>query len=361
LAGAGILALHQGDQDVARTRLDAAVAVSRALGDATGTAYGLHFQEMAALYLWDSAATAALAESVALFRAAGDVWGLAVALCSLGIDAIQRGDPAAGSLIGESMALAREQGDAWALARALHYGGEVARSNGDYSRARALYEESMALYRELGHRHGMGRILHNLGYVALHERDPRRAAACFSEALVVLHEDGIGRFLAHCLMGLAGVRNVLAQPEQAVRLAGAAARLVEGTTTAVCPVDRIEWDHHIAGLRARLGNAAFAAAWGAGWALPLDRALAEASAVQAAAPDAVATSGPPDPAGAARLTPRELDVLRLLVSGSTNAEIAVALVIGRRTVTTHVEHIFSKLEAHTRTEAAARASARALC
>jgi DNA-binding NarL/FixJ family response regulator len=49
------------------------------------------------------------------------------------------------------------------------------------------------------------------------------------------------------------------------------------------------------------------------------------------------------------------------VSGRTNAEIAAALVIGRRTVTTHVERIFDKLEAHTRTEAAARARARALC
>ena len=43
------------------------------------------------------------------------------------------------------------------------------------------------------------------------------------------------------------------------------------------------------------------------------------------------------------------------------ADIATALVIRHRTLTTHIEHIFAKLEVRTRTEAAAQAHMRALC
>jgi DNA-binding CsgD family transcriptional regulator len=55
------------------------------------------------------------------------------------------------------------------------------------------------------------------------------------------------------------------------------------------------------------------------------------------------------------LTPRELDVLGLLVEGCSNQEIARALVVAPRTVAAHLEHVLVKLEAPTRTLAAVRA------
>ena len=56
-----------------------------------------------------------------------------------------------------------------------------------------------------------------------------------------------------------------------------------------------------------------------------------------------------------RLTPRELQILGLLVEGWPNQRISVALVIAPRTVNAHVEHILAKLDAGTRTLAAVRA------
>jgi len=53
------------------------------------------------------------------------------------------------------------------------------------------------------------------------------------------------------------------------------------------------------------------------------------------------------------LTPRELEVLGQLAEGKRNAEIADALFIGTGTVRTHVSNILAKLDARTRTEAAA--------
>lgn len=55
------------------------------------------------------------------------------------------------------------------------------------------------------------------------------------------------------------------------------------------------------------------------------------------------------------LTPRELEVLGLLIEGCANPEIARALVVTPRTVAAHVEHILFKLGAPSRTLAAVRA------
>ena len=65
--------------------------------------------------------------------------------------------------------------------------------------------------------------------------------------------------------------------------------------------------------------------------------------------------GEPEP-----LTPRELDVLRLLSHGHTNPQIAESLFVAVGTVKVHVEHILSKLGASDRTDAAVRATTRGL-
>jgi two-component system, NarL family, response regulator NreC len=66
-------------------------------------------------------------------------------------------------------------------------------------------------------------------------------------------------------------------------------------------------------------------------------------AALAAAPPA--PSGPPDD-----LSAREVEVLRLIALGHTNAEIAGALFLSVRTVETHRAHIQQKLRLSTRAE-----------
>lgn len=55
------------------------------------------------------------------------------------------------------------------------------------------------------------------------------------------------------------------------------------------------------------------------------------------------------------LSPRELEVLRLVAAGRSNPRIAAALFIGEATVKTHLQHVFEKLEVSDRTRAVTRA------
>ena len=65
-------------------------------------------------------------------------------------------------------------------------------------------------------------------------------------------------------------------------------------------------------------------------------------------------------ASAEDLTPREMDVMRLLAAGRSNKEIATALHIGEETAKTHVGRVLGKLQAENRAQAVAQALKRGL-
>jgi len=106
-------------------------------------------------------------------------------------------------------------------------------------------------------------------------------------------------------------------------------------------------------LRQALDSEEFEHAWKTGEALPLDRAIIEASEFL---DQLLAPAAPPDRAPTLYgLTVRELDVLRLLTQGKSDREIAETLFIGTRTVETHVSNLLGKLGVHNRAEATASA------
>lgn len=76
--------------------------------------------------------------------------------------------------------------------------------------------------------------------------------------------------------------------------------------------------------------------------------------------EALSASLRPLPAYPDGLTQREAEVLRLVASGKSNAEIAEALFISLRTVANHVANIFNKIGASNRTEAAIYATRQGL-
>jgi DNA-binding CsgD family transcriptional regulator len=115
--------------------------------------------------------------------------------------------------------------------------------------------------------------------------------------------------------------------------------------------ERAIYEQVIDDLRQRHEGAADAA-WTAGARLDLAAAVTEAR--RHLHPE----TGGAEPAGASDslgLSQREMDVLRLLGNGRSDAEIAAELGISRRTVTTHTGRIYAKLGVTSRTAAVATA------
>ena len=119
----------------------------------------------------------------------------------------------------------------------------------------------------------------------------------------------------------------------------------------------IDLDRTPAAAREALGEDAFACAWAAGRALRLEEAVAEAMALaeqvaHASLPCIPGDAAPADPTARFGLTPREVEVLRLLAEGRSDREIGQALFVSHRTAMFHVSHILAKLGADSRTAAA---------
>jgi DNA-binding NarL/FixJ family response regulator len=103
----------------------------------------------------------------------------------------------------------------------------------------------------------------------------------------------------------------------------------------------------VAAARSQLGENAFAAAWAEGRAMTPEEAV-EYALAKPEQPEELAT---PDvlPAG---LSAREVEVLRLVARGLTNAQIATELYISSRTVNAHMGSVYHKIGSSTRAEAA---------
>jgi DNA-binding NarL/FixJ family response regulator len=95
--------------------------------------------------------------------------------------------------------------------------------------------------------------------------------------------------------------------------------------------------------------------WATGRALPAEQSIDEAEGWLAALATSTDAGEPEDPTSRAGLTPREREVLRLLVDRRSDRAIAEALFVSHRTVNTHVANILAKLGVDSRTEAAAAA------
>jgi DNA-binding CsgD family transcriptional regulator len=94
-------------------------------------------------------------------------------------------------------------------------------------------------------------------------------------------------------------------------------------------------------------------------AKPMVRGMAALATRAHVALERTAGDAPEGPADSG-LTPRELDVLRLVAAGSTNRQIGAQLFISEKTASVHVSRILAKLGVATRGQAAAIAHLRGL-
>lgn len=370
--GAGALAFRQSDYDEARRHLDLSVSLWQQIGSKQGLASALIFLGVADFLRGDySTARTRLDASVRLFREVDDRWGLAYALNPLGrVLLLQGRDLAvARSHFEESLALFRQMQDDWGLQLVLQNLGDLHRQQGSYVAARQYYEHVVRLGGTASDRWIAIQALVGLGRIAQLQGSNTEALLHYREALRLCLELGSNTWVGICLSGLAGVAGALGQLACAARLFGAAHAASGGYAELTIPVDRIEQKRYLAMVRAVLGKADFAAAWAEGQAMTHERAVEYALTLSVPAlydatvsPVDRATAGVPGVAadrphlraggGIDLLTPREREVAALIAQGSSNQDIADALVISRRTADTHVGNILNKLGFNSRAEVA---------
>jgi non-specific serine/threonine protein kinase len=302
----------------------------------------------------DARARPCLEESLALWRELGDDWGTTFALGMLGVVAEDAGEFArAVPLLDEALALARGAGDRPNTALILDHLGVVAWGQGDAARAVPYWEEALALHRAAGDTWGASISLSYLGMVAGQRSDFAAAEALHRESMDLRWAMGTKEDVAHCLANFAALAAARGQHERAARLFGAADAVQAAIGNTLKEPERTFYERATVTARAGLDERAFAAAWAAGQALPIDEAVAEALAPPPTAGAGAAVLPRSEAGGGFGLTARELEVLGLLVAGRTDKEIADDLFISPRTAQGHVGSIYAKLGVNSRAAATA--------
>jgi ATP/maltotriose-dependent transcriptional regulator MalT len=253
----------------------------------------------------------------------------------------------------ESYALREAFGDAegMALARALQ--GKIALLQGQAEEAQRHYEHSLALYQDLGDQGGLAASLNGLGMAVCAQGAFQDARSYLRQALQIAAEMQFvpleltiitssaalllqtgqserGRELLECVLHHpASDRDTVQRAQQLLD------GLLKQTAAAPSPPDR-NLDTLVTWLLRDFPQIAVASP--------------EAAAAPATSPPTLTHPDLLDP-----LTEREADVLRLIVAGQSNKEIAATLVMTVGTIKWYASQIYSKLGVHSRAQAMVRA------
>jgi predicted ATPase/DNA-binding CsgD family transcriptional regulator len=300
-----------------------------------------------------------LEEGLALYRRLGYAGDIAWPLIYLARQAMKLGEQTrARTLLQEAIGLCQQVGYKWGLAHALGFLGQLTLEQGDLVSACALLTESLRLKQEMSNRHSVANSLFHLASALVVQGDIAQARTLYEQSLAVATELGHWRLMASCLQGLAVVLTAQAHLLAAARLWGAAETLLQNSITTLPLVLRVRAERTQAMARTQLGELVFAQEKEEGRTMTPEQILgAQEAAALSPAPETRRSSAASVPltrkfrTSPDELTPRELDVLRLLAQGLTSAQIAQQLVISLVTVNSHVRSIYSKLEVSSRSAA----------
>jgi predicted ATPase/DNA-binding CsgD family transcriptional regulator len=395
LVSAGKLAFQQGDYQRAETLARESQALFGKMRDTRGVASAL---EILGMVSWNkgnlSSAHTLLEEALALYKLTNDKEGMVNSLFNLAWLARGQGDyNQARALCEESLALSsdlgylrgvadakllmaqilfdtqvaqnivrlqvesvldlyRQVGDKEGIAACYHLLGQITLLQGDFEEARSWFEQSVEQHKELGHLAGMAWAVSGLARVAFTQGDLIEAYRSYEESLALARALGDQELLVNCMEGLAMVVSMQGKHVWAAQICGAAEVLRETIGQPHAPAERMMYENAIKDVHRHLDEQAFAAAFEGGRLMSPDQVLQERVSITLLPP---APSTPvarkmlkSDPAG---LTPREVEVLRLVAQGLTNEQVASQLVISPRTVDTHLTSIYGKIGVSSRSAA----------
>ena len=342
LSGNGVLAHYQGDYERAEELCQEALELSRSLGDARGVAEAYTGLALVRRTRGDYAEAEQLfREALAVYEGLGEGEGIARTLDRLAMNLVVAGDDdRARPLFERSLELFRRLGNSHGIALGL-YGLAVTRPAGAHAAAGAQAAESLEILRAVGDRRTFGKVLWVVADINADLGDTEVAAVQFQESLTLFIEFGDRWFSGLVLESAAFLANGAGDAERAVALLAAADAIWAAINVPLLMRFRERHDRVLAEARSRLGEGRFAVAWGEGRRLPVEATVELVSTPRA-------STGAGDPDG---LTAREIEVLGLVATGRTDAEVAERLVVSLRTVHAHLRSIYRKLDLHTRSAA----------
>jgi predicted ATPase/DNA-binding CsgD family transcriptional regulator len=371
LARQGWFTFQLGRQSEGRALLERSAEQLRRSEARGDLPFALNYLAAVCFYLGEYEATAALChESLAISESAGDRYSIAVACNILGQMEFERGDHlAARAWCRRSLGIERQTGNVWSMAYSLTTLGNVASALGEHDEARGLLRESLRIREAMRDPRGVALCRNRLGETAVALGELAEAREQFVRALALFREIGNtwGEATALAQLGrLAQIRGLSAAAtrllQDALRLALAtgsapqAAAIAASFAPLVRQAGERDWGGALEGLgsgNAPLGAIEPHAERMLAWHWPARPVISQQEALAELAAPPPETQTPPAgrrtfPAG---LTAREVDVLRLVAQGLTDAQVAERLIVSPRTVSTHLSSIYGKLQVSSRTAA----------
>lgn len=302
-------------------------------------------------------ATAYHDEALRLWRLEGDQEGIAQALHDMGLQQFeQMHQVQARAYATESLAIARALESQPAIARAQALwalavlegdpgGATSAARSAELAKAISALEESLAIYQALGDTSNRAKIMSFLARAEEIRGNYDHAKPFLRQTVQLLVQQGNyidlqGSLVALHIMAMESSQ----QPEgshHAAQVCGMMTARLE-KLGGKSPWDEGPFQHGIARLTATLGTDAFAQAFAHGKRMtPAD--LVQLTEQITALSHAIMPETPQSTPSHGGLTARELEVLRLVATGLTNAQVAHQLHVTPRTVNAHLTAIYSKL------------------
>jgi ATP/maltotriose-dependent transcriptional regulator MalT len=356
------LTFFNGELERAVAFQEEVLALAQQIGDPWVTGHALFLRAAILVDHMPEAAYARFHESLPHIRAAGDRYHLILSLYHLGEAALAHGElREAEQHFAEALRRSAEIGNGVGEVSALNGLAMVACARENWGMAIAHCLEALARARDVGDQWSRAKALVTLGQAEAGGGDHTAARRSFTEAIQV---SLAARALPTAISAWVGLAALDATSAPLLTILAHVRRHAATSRHTAERAGQL-W----AALAARSDTRALAAAEQAASLLAPDQlgrllgAYAEGLAAVTldalqARPIPHTTSAAPGqmaPTGAQSLSPREIEVLRLLAAGASNPQIAERLVISIHTVKAHVAKILDKLNVSSRHEAMLRA------
>jgi DNA-binding CsgD family transcriptional regulator len=288
----------------------------------------------------------------------GDRWFMAYILNNMGQIAVALGDNRMGKTHFQSSYEIRQAfDDPEGMALALINLGNLALKEQAFAEAEECYQRSRTIYQDINDKGGLAAANWGSGIVSYEQGDFLLSQGYFRQALQLAVEIDYRPVLFGSLVNIAELLWTMGQRKRPLTLlAFTAHHPATDHETQSKAKTRLTNDY-----KKMVSPQLFAAATAKGEASDLDMLTADLlyqlSLPPTTTSEEQATPMPTEPAQALvePLTPRELDVLKLLCAGLTNQEIADELVLALGTVKFYTSQIYGKLGVRNRVTAVARA------